>query len=448
MKKITTLTLTGAATQQTCERGKLEITKGKKAVGLRLKVTLSLANASGGTVTLTDSQKQNLLANFIANLDYGNGSGVFRPFQGVDFRRLHHLQRLCFQSEMEGYTDATTGLAQAMLTATTYPVVFYPIIPLGKFVGLRNLQNFIGGLGRSGMKTVQLELKRIAAVTIVSGVTITGNVTVDLIPELVSSEGDCFGIVPAWFEKDEVDRVARSPEGLILYASERTAVHASTALTNGSTWIDEEQIHDQVSPAETITETNDHPELFPIGLLTDRETVLYLVDQATPYKDIPTGAFKFIQNVKDLGTFKLGCYYVPIATASELASVVEYVATSLRKKVVRMASMMGVEGGGELPVRLQPFSGFRFLDTDDKEIEQFGGLQAAQNTPAAVVVPNGVRAQVQALSANHRAAGEMKAADSLAKRVAAQIPGSVQSARGFSGGRGTPILGGVRSDLS
>lgn len=442
MKKFSTLTLTGASTSAKAERGKLELEKGFKAPGLKLKVTVALANTSGGEVTLTDAQKQALFSNFQFDLTYGK-NGQHKPYMNVDFRVLHHLQRMSYGSEIEGYSDATTGLAQAISNSATDTMVFYPTIPLGKGWFFHDAPDQLG-MGRSQLRTVELSLRRTAAATIVSGVVISGNVTVELIPDQVPCEGDHWTTCPAYLEVDETDKTTKLPPGLPLLIAERTAVHASSALTNISMKFDQQIWHDQVSPAEIVTEFNDVENLPASSLLTDRWTILYMLTGRTPLRNLPTGEVRITQNVKDLATFKAAYFYIPIVENEAVAADVENVATNLRNKTIRASNTRAAD----YPNRLAPYLGYRLLDTDDKEIERYAGKQASPGAPAFDAIPNGLKAAAKLQATLHSSNNEAKAADDVAKRVASQVPGAVQSARGFAAGNTTPVLGSVRQEVA
>jgi len=441
MKKFSTLTLTGPSTSAKAERGKIEIEKGFKSPGLKLKVTVALANASGGNVTLTDAQKQALFAQLQFDLTYGK-NGQHKPYMNVDFRVLNHLARLCYGSEIEGYSDSTTGLAQEIANSATDVMVFYPTIPLGKGWFFKRLQDAMG-MGRSQLRTLELTLRRTATAAIATGVTISGNITVELIPDLVPCEGDHWYTCPAYLEVDETDKTTKLPAGLALLIAERTAVHASSSLTNVSLKFDQQIWHDQVSPAEIATEFLDVHDLPSTALLTDRWTVLYMLTGRTPMEHLPSGEVRITQNVKDLATFKAAYVYIPIVADEAVASDVEHVATSLREKTVR-ASVMNAS---DFPNRLAPFLGYRLLDTDDKEYERSAGKQSAPGGVAFNAIPNGLKLAAKAQAALHSSNNEARAADDVAKRVASQVPGAVQSARGFAYGNTTPVLASVRQQV-
>lgn len=444
MKKQVTLSLASTNANAKLTRGQLDIPKGKQMVGLRLKFTVPVANTSGGTLNplLTDAQRQTLLGLFTCTLSYGK-AGAHKPFSAITLDKVGWEARRAYGSEIEGYADTSTGMAQSAANSTTPNVVFYAVIPTGRMWWL-NRRGF-WGMGRSQTKTVELELKRGSTNTIASGIAISGTVTVDVSPDLQSCKGDRWCWVPEYVEQDESDKTVRMPDGLPLAIMERTAAHASSTLSNISVYIGDEEVHDQVTPAELLTEVSDSATMPSAALLTDRETLLY-----TPYpegfrlEDLPTGAPRIVQNVKDLTTFKAALLYIPVKTQTEVQTEIENIASNLRRKTVHCVSLADVEGGARIPDTLRPFIGFTILDEDDADFERFPGYTCTPGGKAEIRVPNAVLQRAVALHAQLKAANNGKAAEEVIRQVSNAVPGAVASSAGYAKGNSSDVHARVR----
>lgn len=443
MRKLTSLALPAApgATVK-LDRGRLVIAKGKHVVGLRLKATVALANTSGGAVVLSDAQKQALLALLTFNLSYGRG-GNFRPYQGVNGARLHMLQRFCYGSEMEGYNDAATGLSKSLPNGQTTSLVFWPIIPTGKLWMLEDARNAFG-LGRSQCQTLELEVRLGSSITVLTGVVLSGAVTFELAPDEAPAKSDRWFPCYEWSEQTEVDKVARLAEGLPLLIAELSAVHASSVITDFSFHIDDEVIHEQVSPQEAITGYNDSATAPAAASVVDRVTQLYAVSNDVRLRDLPTGQPRFTQNKKDLATANIGQLTIPIRSESELFSEFEHAANNLRRKTLKAVSSFQVDGI-DVPDRLRFASPATLFDEDDKEFELYPGVEVKLGGKARYIVPQSILDRSNTLYAQHKSRGENKAAEDVIRRIAAVSPGAVQSGRGFGEGSRSQTLAATQS---
>ncbi len=446
MRKTKVLTLTAGATNQKLERGDLEIDKGKLLVGLRLMVSLSLANSSGGSITLSDAQRQALFDLLSFDLNVGDSGKYQKPFISVLGSRLHRQARKAFWTELEGYTDSSTGLARALPNSATTAVQFDLLIPLGAQAGLVGVPKAFWGVGRSQAKLIELLVRKSADSFGVSGLVISGNVNIDVVPVERSVKGDRVSVLPVYEEKDEADKTTVGPEGLHLDVCERTAVHASSASTSLTLSIDGETMFEQMRPSETVRELLDSPDLPSIALPTDRETVLYLAtNRETPFDKLPTGRVIVFQNAKDLATFKAGFTYVPILETSAVKALIAECAAQ-RKKPVLAVSLAAVEGI-KVPKRLMPFVPFVLFDKDDAEFGRLPGLLCTKPGDANSIeefVPPELATSMARARADFSARGLGAAAENVTEQVAALIPGAVQSARGFARG-GSDILAKVKA---
>lgn len=447
MKRIHTMQLSGAGSRQALIRGNYQNDKGKLLKAIRAKFTVPVLNNTGGALAsgLSDARKQALLALFRFWVNYGK-DGLHRPFDGVDGARIHREARFAFGSEIEGYNDATTGMTRNLNNAATTSVIFYLPIPLGYLWMLEPRDARLFGMGRSQSKTLQLEIQQ-DSVTIDTNVTINGSVQVELLPQVESAKGDPWGAVPHYRQTDSANDEVEGPEGMPLRISERTAVHASSALTSVNVAIDDEVIHEAISPQDSITEYNDLALATSAGSLVDRETVLYAVGPTSGANlaDLPTGKPKVRQVVKNLATIQLSWLYLPIISQGDVQSALQVAASSLgRGKELKAASLRAVRGA-QLPDRLEAMLGFIFLDRDDREFEQVPGLtQSPGESEARLLVPENLRERALKVFQGHKAAGEDKAAAQVVRSIASAVPGAVPSARGFSRGA-SPILDRVSS---
>lgn len=449
MKRIQTLTLAGAGARQQVTRGNFSLDKGKLLKALRLKVTVPVKNTTGGTISgLTDAQKQTLFGLFRNWVSYGK-DGAQRPFEAIDWARMHREARFAFGSEIEGYTDSTTGLGRTIANNATQNMTFYMLIPLGYlwFLPARDARLF--GMGRSQVSTLQLEVQ-LDTLTIATNIVIdvpASNVTIEVYPQVESCKGDVWGAVPFYRQNDTSNDEIEGPEGLPLRISERSQVHASSQLTSVNVRIDDEVIHEAMSPQDTITEYNDLALATAAGSLVDRETILYAVGPSpgANLSDLPTGRPRVKQVVKNIATMQMSYLYLPTQDTEDVKSALE-VASRFRGKELKAASQRFVRGG-QAPARIDAVLGAIMLDRDDKEFEQAPGFaRGPGETDARLLVPDSIAALAKSRVAQHKAAGENKQAADVAKQLAALVPGAIPGARGFSRG-GSAVLNTVAASI-
>lgn len=443
MKRAQSLTLTGAGSKQQLTRGNYQNDKGRLLKAMRCKFTVPINNTTGGALAtgLTDAQRQTLLDLFTFWVSYGK-DGYLKPFDGQLGSRIHREARFAFGSEIEGYTDTSTGLMRNLPNVTTTNVTFYLPVPLGFLWLLESKDSRLLGMGRSQSKTLQIEVQ-LSALAIAANIAINGNVTVEMFPQTDSCKGDPWGAVPFYRQNDTANDEIEGPEGLILRISERSAVHASSVLTSINVSVDGESIHEAVSPQDTITEYNDCAYATAAGSLVDRETVLYVIAPGAPgtnLADLPAGKPKVKQVVKNLATFLASYLYLPVITESDIQSMLDVSASSLgRGKELKAASLRIVRG---VPgaARLDAFMGSILFDRDDREFEQFPGFaQSPGESTMRLMVPDALRERASRAYKGHMAAGEQKAAAEIVKNLASAVPGAVSGARGFSRG-GSKVL--------
>ncbi len=134
MFKGSSINLINANVSDKLSAGRIELPKGKAMRGLRMKVTCGILNtrSSSDTTPLTSTQKRDLLANLQFGVRHGHQQ-QHQPFKAFGGHRARLLQRYCYGSEMEGWSNSTTGLARTLPNGGTSTVVFYLTIPTGAF---------------------------------------------------------------------------------------------------------------------------------------------------------------------------------------------------------------------------------------------------------------------------------------------------------------------------
>jgi hypothetical protein len=428
------VTLTGANLPGKIARKTIHIPKGKQAPAWLLKCTAPVNNATGGALAsgLSLARKKALLALFHLTLTHGR-NGHRKPFNTLPCDKLRQLSRYATGLELRGWNDTSTGMERALPDATTTNVTWYSVIPTGAMYQLTGGgRTSLMGVGRSQAQTMELELKYVSA-TIDTGITIIGNVNIELIPLLQPRKGDVFCYFPEYMERSEADREAKLEAGLPLLLVERTAVHASSTLENFDLMVDGEVIHSAASAADVLAELNYTSNFRDSDAdLTGDATVLYEVPANAEFHDLPTGAPIFRQNVKNLTTASLGYYYVPIVPDDAVKADVAD-AASARGKQVRAVSIATLEG--LLVEDRQRFAvPFRLTDSDDFEFNNAGLLGKPSEAMAVESMPMELREQAVARINQAMEGRNEKLAQKVYSAVAASIPGAVQNARGFNSG--------------
>jgi len=423
------LTLNTANVAQKVKRGTFELAKGKLMDVLLCKVTVPIANASGGATALTASQRKTLLARFLLTMTYGR-NGHRKPFNACSLQKMRNLGRFAVGQDVHGWSDATTGLAKNLPNGQTTAVTFWSLIPTGALHQLRGGRKAWVGIGRSQASTIELDLL-FSNATIDTGLTITGNVVAEFVPLGKSVKGDRASYIAEYAEFEEKDKVAKLPPGLPLLITEQSAAHAASVLSSFDLNIDGEAIHANISAADALVELEGvNSELSAEASITDEVTVLYAVVPGQEWRDLPTGAPRFEQLVKDLSSVTIGYYYVPIVESDKVKLDCATFA-NFRNKALRCALVSAVEGY-TYPDRLAFAEPFLNLDQDDVEFEKVAGLYAQPGTDnVAESMPPTVMKRGRAMYNQHVEEGEGKSADAILKALARATPGGVQDARGL-----------------
>src|SRR5687767_10240302 len=106
-KAIASLNFATAGSPDKLEPGDIDIPKDMTCDAFRCEFTANIAN-SGGNTTLTAASKTALLACFTLNLI--TLASKWKPYTKTGFDVLRRLWRIVARSEIEGYTDTSTGL--------------------------------------------------------------------------------------------------------------------------------------------------------------------------------------------------------------------------------------------------------------------------------------------------------------------------------------------------
>ncbi len=296
------------------------------------------------------------------------------------------------------------------------------------------------GVGRTQARTMQLEWRRVVD-TLPTGVTVSGNITVEVFPDDFSCAKyyDRFTYLPEWQEVDETDRIARLPKGLPLYLAEDSAPQLSSLLSDIELKIGEDLLYTNLSAQDALIQKLDIPGAPAEAYLNDRETPLYWpLTPDTKFKDLPAGESRLTQITKTLGTAKFRGLIMPIPGEDEVREDVQEAAGRTgRNKTIRAVNLLRVLGLSDVPDHLHAYAPFVLFDQDDPEFEQFAGLVSDSGKPfesgraAEVFVPSTVLERARMAYAQFRAAGEEKSAQAVAEQLALFVPGAVQDTAGF-----------------
>lgn len=441
MKRIHTLMI-ASGSQDQLRQGQFTPPKGKLLKGLICKIAAPVKNATGGAVAgLSDAQKQELLNCLEFTVTFG-ASKYRKPYASERGPRIHREARFAYNSEIEGYSDATTGMGRNFANGATTTATFYLPIPLGRMQCVLPDERKLFGLGRTQCRTLEVEVKRVKDSLGTANLDIdpAQNLTIQLFPDYDSCQGDVHGLVPHWFRRTETnDEINFSEDGLVLRVSELSAIQLACALTNFDLKVDDEAYAEGLAIAEITRQLNDDDAVSTAGLLVDRETVLYQARYDEPLRFRPTGHVRFRQNVKDIAQANIGVLFVPYDTEEQIKTEVQATADKFREKTVRAANLF-LQTGLSLPKRVQGLPFWQNFDLDDVEYERAPGWVATPGqTEPVLTVPESFLAVATSKARIHEKAGETKALSNVQKETAALIPGAIKGGRGTSAGF-SPII--------
>lgn len=429
MRRTHSFSLAAVGSVDRIRRDTLDLPKGKAMSALRVKVGFPVANTSGGSVTMAAGDKKALLSAIVCTFEYGVAKR--QPFKNVDLRVVRILQRFLMGSEIEGWSDTSTGLAKSLPNSATTTVYAYVCLPFMCWLLGPQFKHFFA-LGRSQSRTVECEFARQTNASFsTSGLALSGSITIDVLPQLVSVKGDRWATPPEYRTTDITDFRYTFPEdGLPLAIWDRTAVHAATSYTKLNVNIDNEEIHRDVSPTDLITEHNDVPNHPAEALITDEYTIMYSVLPASEFSSLPSGRAYVEQPAKDLATMQLGLVQVPVVSEDERSKELENVANNIRRKGVVAVNLHVLEDK-YVASHNHAFVPSVIADEDDAELHKYPGLGVSYRGKAEVYVPPQVVAAAKAKAGG--SSDKLKA--DLAKQLAAAVPGAASTARGYGQGR-------------
>ncbi|HYI00568.1 hypothetical protein [Hyalangium sp.] len=437
MKAISSFTWSNVGARDKLERGKLIVEKGKVLAGILCKFTVPLANASGGAVAMTDTQRQAFLSGWRMTLNYGKGNKR-KPYNSMLFTRLQRISRFLIGQDWEGYASTTTGLARSLPDSATTAVTFWALVPTSLMWHHKGIAKVMA-VGRTQAATMELEMVR-EADTLPTGVTVSGNVTATLYPQTVSQPHDHFFYLPEWYEVDETDKVAKGPTGLHLYTAEETAILTSTTLTNIELRIGREVIYTGIDPNSAYIPTLQLTNVPSEADVSDRETVLYQWTQDREFQDLPVGRVEVDQITKNLATFKLRGLYLPIPDDNEVRADVQEASGKKGRNKPLKAINAAVVMGMDWPETHHAYAGFVLVDGQTAEFSRFPGLVGEGDTAAVdPYIPASVVDNSRELIAQYALKGEVFNAEGVRRRVALAVPAAIQDVEGFAQ-RGSVVL--------
>lgn len=434
MKRSHSLTCTGPDTSDYIRKGSLKLTKGKSMPGIRAKIVFPIKNVNAAGKTLTAADKVALLDALRFSLGYGPDDAEREFIKNARGSIIRLLQRFCIGSEVEGYSDTTTGFGRNLAAAGAITnCTIYLVVPTGRLWFLGAMRNFFA-MGRSQAATLKAEIARQAAPILSADLSLpdTSAVTLEIQPWLVSTKGDRESPMPEYREFTIRDFRAELPDGLPLFISERTSTHAATALSRVNVNIDAEEIHRDAPPADILSEYNDVPNFPSEAAIFDTHTMLYMATPDRALHELPSGRPYVEQPNKDLSDFNLGYFWLPVIPAEEKKAALVQYANEVRKKTIKSISVDVIEGF-QLPSRLAAFKPSLLTDEDDAEHHTFGGIGVPHRGKLEDVrafVPESVLARAQAVASTLPSLAAKRA---VANEIARSIPATANSGRGFGG---------------
>jgi hypothetical protein len=446
MKTGPQMNLPNAGSSDAIEAGKLSIDADKYAPYLECKVSVSLANASGGDITLSDAQKQNFLSGYSLHLWHGAGQKE-HPIDGKTLDVLDTLARYSSGVEWQGYADTTTGMGRTLTNGQTKAITLWARIPTGQF-WLIGDEEYGFGIGPTQMKTVRIKATRVAD-PLPAGVTVSGSVVIEVRPGERPAHGrNVFTYIPEVRTIDETRETGTLEGGLFLGVWDTNAPQASqAALQNIRVTVGSAVITDGISHSDGVIEFIDVANLPTAGDTRDRWTQLQGVRKGTKLKDLPPGNVTVKQLTKDLPTMHLIGLYFPLKKREEVERDLNFAVSSRGEnrplRAVNYADLAGIE----LPDAIKPFMPMVFVEQSSPAYGTHPGLLASPSVGAHVDVPPAVKSRAKQQIAQHKANGDGRAIEAVIRSVAAAIPGAVQGPQGFEGGDSS-ILAEVRAQLA
>ena len=421
--------------------GTIDLLPGKCAPELEVKLTIGLANASGGAVVLTDAEKRLLLKNFGATLKVREKE---IPINNKTADVIQDLGRALLKARPRAYADSTDGLSRSLPDGATTSVEVGLRIPTGRNRRIRQFARNVG-MGKTQAAAVQMEVRQNAAVAFKTGVTIA-SATFEIRAVEESCVGDPWVPLPEIVEKTETSRdVKLDNPGLLLVVQETTAVHLSTSLAELSVMVDGEIIADRTDAEAFLEDALTDTELPTAADLSDVVTVLHqlpgAVDLETDPQSVYTGTFRLLDPSNQLATKNIRAFIVPLPDAAYWREVHKYVAAKNPGKFLRSPMLYAILGlDGRVHDRFQPYLGAVFFQAGERQAEQFASLEGASGQEPQPFVPEHVKAMAAAAKQLPTVMQER-----VLGQIASSAPGAVENSRG--GKMGSPIRAQIARDV-
>jgi hypothetical protein len=446
MKRIASLTLTGTGNSDKMKRGDCVIPAGYALRGILAKFSVNLANASGGNITLSDTQKQSFFGGYSCTLSYG-AKASRKPFNAIKLTALQRIARFMMGQDFEGYTNSTTGLGRSFTNGNTLNAVFWAYVPTSLIWHQEEIRTVLRA-GRTQAKSFELEFSRDAD-TLPTGMTVSGNVSITIYPDTVVDPLDHWLYLPEYYQVNETAIIAKGPVGLHLLAAEDSAVLTSTSLTNIETRINGKALYSQVNPNDAYIPTLQVPNIPSEADTSDRWTLLYQWGKGVKFAELPVGALHVEQLTKDLTTFQLRGLVMPIVPSREQDEDIAWASgKNGRNKVVKAVNTAAALGLKELPEEHHAYVGFVLYDSDRPEFTRLPGkVGKGDEQPVEVYIPETVAENARAIIGQALVKGEGATAETPIRTVTLAIPGGVQDVEGLRK-EGSPVLDQVRTFIA
>lgn len=421
MRKLDTLTFSGANITQSIAKGKIVVNKGKRLPWLELEMACTLAN-SGSTAALTLAQALAFLAAFSITIRYGTKGRLV--FSNTLFTKIRILSRYMLGCGWPGVDDAAatvSGLRTSVTGSGTQAVKWYVQIPLG-YCWLDDQFKDISGVGSYQASTMSIDISRGADV-LPSGFTVSGG---GVTAQLVMPERPCaFEIwerIPELKESNESNNIATVNGGLPYLVAETSATSTASSLTNVSVRVAGETIHDQVNAQEIATQYTSDPELTALANVSADWTVLLAYDTRDRLREMPSGGVEIQQNVKDLSSMALLHYYRPSISEQDIYDEVWDAAKNLHREV-RAVNYTEAIGQADTPDSVAAFMPLALMTGSEADAKNLPSIRATENSAPAPYLPPSLKNAVYTAARNNQASGNQGAATHQVARIVARIPG-------------------------
>ncbi len=446
MKAISSLTFPVVGNTDKLEAGELELDKGKALRGVFIKFSVDLANASGGNITLSDTQKQSYFGGWRCTASYGKNKRR-KPYNAILLTTLQRIARFKQGADFEGYTNSTTGLGRTLTNGATVNVVYWVYVPTSAVWHNKRARKMMA-MGRTQAKSLELEFKR-ESDTLPTGVTVSGTPSATVYPDTVDSKFDHWLYMAEYYEADETNKIARGPVGLHELAYEDTAILTATSLTNIEVRMaGKDPIYTGIDPNTAYIPTLQLNAFPSEADISDRATTLLQWTMDQPVEKVPVGRLEVEQITKNLTTFKLRGLCYPIPTEAEVNDDIQWASGKHGRNKVVKAINTAVLMGEELPEEYYGYAGFALVDSDMDEFSLYAGkVGSGDEARVETFVPDSVRDGAREMIASFELKGEKANAKQVYRKAALAVPAAIQDPWGFAK-HGSPVLDAVVAHIS